>query len=131
MANAPHQVEHRGWRIPFGFFAGPILWGLQILAGYGLTTVSCNVGSKLPVLILIGICVLIVLAAAIIAYGAWRVWPRKERSIFMETSQADNTSSFLAVSGFVISTLFFLLILATFVTDLFLSPCPIITMPLP
>ncbi len=131
MASKSEHIEHRGWRFPFAFFAGPALWGIQILAGYGLTTVSCNVASKVPVLLLIGISSVIVLAAAFIAYGAWRAWPGKERSIFMETGEADGTTTFLAVSSFAVSLLFFLLILATFLTDIFLSPCPIITMPLP
>ncbi len=130
-ADEQEQIERRGWRIPFGFWAGPILWGLQILAGYGLATVSCNIGNKLPVLVLVGISGFIVLAAAFIAYAAWRGWPGDEGSIFMEADQADRTNTFLAVSGFVMSVLFFLLILATFVSDIFLRPCPIITMPLP
>jgi hypothetical protein len=83
------------------------------------------------VYILTGLSGLVVLAAAVVAYGAWHAWPGQEGSIFMETDQADRTSTFLAVSGFVVSLLFFLLILATFVSSLFLSPCPIITMPLP
>jgi hypothetical protein len=131
MASRTDQIEHRGWHLPFGFFAGPVLWGLQVLAGYGLTTVSCNIASKLPVYLLTAICGLIVLAAVFVAYGAWRTGPGKAQSIFMETAEADGATTFLAVSGFVVSLLFFLLILATFVSDLFLSPCPIITMPLP
>ena len=104
---------------------------MQILAGYGLTTVSCSIANKLPVYVLTGVSALIVLGAAIVAHGAWRTWPGEEGSIFMETDRADRTSTFLAVSGFLVSLLFFLLILATFVSDLFLSPCPIISMPLP
>ncbi len=131
MTNGPQQIEHRGWQIPFGFFAGPILWGLQILAGYGLTTVSCNIANKLPLYILIGASGLIVLAAAVVAYAAWRKWPGEERSIFLESNASHGTSTFLAVSGFLISILFFLLIVATLIADIFLSPCPVITMPLP
>ncbi len=131
MANRAEQVEHGGWRIPFGFLAGPILWGLQILAGYGLTTVACNIAGKLPVYVLTGLCGLIVLAATVVAYGAWRAGPGKERSILMETDDAGRTAAFLSMSGFVMSLLFFLLILATFISDIFLSPCPIITMTMP
>jgi hypothetical protein len=77
------------WRLPFGFLAGPVLWGLQILVGYGLVTVSCTTGNKLPVYLTI------------------------------------------ALSGLIVLGLFFLLILATVITAFFLSPCPVITMPLP
>ncbi len=125
------DVERPGWRAPFGFWAGPILWGIQLLAGYGLATVSCTAGNKLPVLLTVGVSGLVVLAAAVIAYQAWRAQPEKAQSIFRETNRADRAATFLAVSGFVMSLLFFLLILATFISDLFLSPCPIITMRLP
>ncbi len=131
MATRSQQVEHRGWRVPFGFFAGPVLWGLQIVAGYGLTTVSCSIANKWPLYALIGASGLIVLAAAVVAYSAWRTWPGSERSIFMEADRSEGTSTFLAVSGFVVSLLFFLLILATLAVDIFSSPCPVITMPLP
>lgn len=131
MSSEPQQIEHRGWRFPFAFFAGPILWGLQLLAGYGLTTVSCTLASKLPDYILIGVSGVIALAAAIVAVGAWRGRPGQQHSIWMETNEALDTSTFLAVSGFVMNLLFFLLIVATFVADIFLSPCPVITMPLP
>lgn len=131
MAERTEQIEHRGWRIPFGFWAGPVLWGLQILAGYGLTSVSCNIRNSLPVLVLVGASGLIALLAALVAYGAWRAWPGSARSIFMGADEVDRTTTFLAASGFIVSLLFFLLILSTFVSDLFISPCPIITMPLP
>ena len=130
MANRPQDIEHRGWHIPFSLWAGPVLWGLQILAGYGLATVACGIGNNLPVLVLIGFSGLIVLVAAVVAYRAWHARP-EEQSIFMEANQADRTATFLAVSGFIMSLLFFLLILATFVSDIFLGSCPIITMPLP
>ncbi len=130
MADEPEQIE-RGWRAPFGFWAGPILWGLQILAGYGLASVSCNAGSRLPVLLMSGISGVVVLAAAVVAYGAWRDWRDNGQPMMADANQPEHTSAFLAVSGFVVSLLFFLLILATFISDIFLSACPIITMPLP
>lgn len=131
MTNETQRIEQRGWRIPFGFFAGPLLYGLQLLVGYGLATVACAINNKWPVYTLIGLSALIVLAAALVAYHSWRVWPGSERSIFMEADQSRDTTTFLAVSGFIISLLFFLLILATLVIDVFSSSCPVITMPLP
>ncbi len=131
MDRRAQEIEQRGLRLPFGIWAGPVLWGLQILVGYGLATVSCRIGNSLPVLLAIGISGLIVLAAAVIAYSAWRTWPGEKGSILLDANQEGRTNTFLAVAGFAMSSLFFLLILATFLTDLFLSPCPIITMPLP
>ncbi len=131
MTNADRPVEHRGWRFSFAFFAGPILWGLQILAGYGLVTVSCNIANKWPLYLLIGASAVIVLAAAIVAYGAWRNVPGLHHSILVDANQADETSRFLALASLFVSSLFFIVILATLIADIFLSPCPIITLPLP
>lgn len=117
------------WQLPFGFFAGPILWGLQIIVGYGLVTVACMNRNKLPVYLTIGISALIVLVAAVLAYRAWGA--SSNESLLVASDQAQETPAFWAVSGLVVSTLFFLLILATFVAGIFLSPCPLITMPMP
>ena len=129
MTRQNKQVGRNRWQTPFEFFAGPILWGLQILVGYGLATVACTNGNKLPVYLTIGISALIVLVAGVLAYQAWN--SRAQDSILVATDQAQETPMFWAVSGFFMSTLFFLLILATAITAVFLSPCPLITMPLP
>ncbi len=105
------------------------MWGLQILVGYGLVTVACVSGNKLPVFLTVGISALIVLIAGILAYRAWA--STDQGSMLMAVDQAQETPAFWAVSGFAISALFFLLILATFIAAIFLSPCPINTMPMP
>ncbi len=129
MTNQETQITRGKWRLPFGFFAGPVLWAIQIIVGYGLVTASCNLGNKWPVYGTVGLSALIVLIAAFVANGAWR--STVDASIWMETNESQDTTRFLIVSGFLISLLFFLLILATFVAAFFLSPCPLITMPLP
>jgi hypothetical protein len=123
------EVPRNSWRLPFGFYAGPVLWGLQILVGYGLATVACESGNSWLVYITVGIAALIVLIAGVLAYQGWSA--RSDKSLLLETDQAQDTQSFWALSGFAVSTLFFLLILTTAVAAIFLSPCPIITMPLP
>ncbi len=129
MTNQETQITRDKWRLPFSFFAGPVLWGLQIIVGYGLVTVSCSIGNKWPVYASVGLSALIVLIAALVALGAWR--SVADASIWMETNESQDATRFLIVSGFLVSLLFFLLILATFVAAFFLSPCPLITMPLP
>jgi hypothetical protein len=123
------EVDRSRWQLPFGFFAGPVLWGLQILIGYGLVTAACTSGNSWYVYLLIGLAALIVLIAGVLAYRALNT--RSDRSYLLETDQAQDTQEFWAVSGVAVSTLFFLLILTTAVAALFLSPCPIITMPMP
>jgi hypothetical protein len=129
MAKQRKQQNRNRWQLPFGLFAGPILWGLQIVIGYGLVTVSCSIGNKFPVYLILGIAALIVLVAGVIAYRA--VTASTNKSILMEANQGHETQIFWSVSGVVISALFFLLILSTAITAIFLSPCAIITMVLP
>ena len=123
------QINRNRWKLPFGFFAGPILWGLQILVGYGLVSVACVSGSKWPVYLTVGIAGLIVLFAGTLTYQAWN--SDANNSILLDVDEIQESTPFWAVSGFVVSMLFFLLILTTGVAAIFLSPCPIITMPLP
>ncbi len=119
----------RKWLLPFGFLAGPVLWGLQILVGYGLASLSCTLGNKLPVYLLIFLSALIVLAAAILTFQAWKTGASD--SFSSEINQTRESKTFWAMAGFVLSGLFFVLILVTGIAAVFLSPCPIITMPLP
>jgi hypothetical protein len=123
------EMDRNRWRLPFGFFAGPVLWGLQILIGYGLATLACQSGNSWLVYLTTGLAALIVLIAGILVYQVWS--RRSNDSLLMETDRAQDTRMFWEVSGLAVSTLFFFLILATAVAAIFLSPCPIITMPLP
>jgi hypothetical protein len=121
--------QTRRWLFPFGFLAGPVLWGLQLLAGYGLASLSCAIGNKLPIYLLIAVSALIVLSAAILTLQAWRTMA--DDSFLSGTDQTRESRMFWTISSFVLSMLFFILILVTGITAVFLSPCPIITMPLP
>src|ERR1041385_929204 len=95
----------RRWQLPFGFFAGPILWGLQILVGYGLVSVACYSGNKLPVLLTIAVSGLIVLAGAVVTFQAWNSMRQADNSIWMDSNQAQESSAFWAISGFITSIL--------------------------
>src|SRR5574338_865482 len=101
------QMARNRWRLPFGFFAGPVLWGLQILVGYGLVTVACQSGNSWLVYLTVGIAALIVLVAGLLAYRAWN--NHSDTSLLLATDQAQDTQTFWALSGFAVSALFFLL----------------------
>src|SRR5436190_875687 len=120
MAKQKRTRNLNRWQLPFGFFAGPVLWGLQILVGYGLVSVSCITGNKFPVYLTIGIAAVIVLVAGVFAYQA--LISSTNNSMLMEANQGQETPIFWSVSGFVMSALFFLLILSTAITAIFLSP---------
>ncbi len=123
------NYSHRR-RVSFGFFAGPIAWVLQLIIGYVLSTVACEVGSKLPVYILSALAVLVTLGAG---FAAWRSWRglRPDRPTLTDIDEEHASAEFLAIAGLIISGIFFVLTLLTGVASLFLTACPIITMPLP
>ncbi|MGE5251637.1 MAG: hypothetical protein ACM3QS_15655 [Bacteroidota bacterium] len=129
MADPKTRAHAGNWRLPFGLFAGPALWVLQILIGYGLASAACTTGNTLPVYAIILLSGLVVLAVAILVYREWN--SRQDGSPLAAANQAQESPTFWAVSGLFVSAFFFLLILATGVTALFLSPCPVISMPLP
>ncbi len=129
MNSAHTQAVRNRVQIPFGFFAGPILWALQIIVGYGLASLARQIRSNWPVDLALIISAVIVLIAAILSLSAWR--SIAHAGLLEETNVSQESANFWAISGFIISLIFFLTILATFIYGLFLSPLPIITMLMP
>lgn len=121
--------RHR-FTLPFSFFAGPAMWALQILIGYALATQSCLAGNKLSMYLLSAAVVLIVLASAFLAYRNWRGYAQGRRSL-ADIEANVSRQEFVAMGGALLSTMFLFPILLTSVSIIFLSPCPIITMPMP
>ena len=133
MAHVDANVETNGrqpWRWTFMFFAGPIMWALQLFIGYGLASYACS-ASKIPVYVLGVIMALIVLAAGVLAYQSWQRLTPEERPSLQAVDEPHEWPTFIAVGGFLVSLLFLGLIVITAVVALFLSPCPPITMPFP
>jgi hypothetical protein len=116
---------------PFGFFAGPVVWGLQVLAGYGLATIAGRSGSALGYYLLCAVVVVIVLAAGFTALASWRRSKQREKSYAESMDSPDSRATFVAASSFYMSALFFLLTLLTGVFALFLSARPFNTTPFP
>ena len=119
------------WRLSFGFFGGPILWALQIMVGYGLTPLSCSLGISWPVYLAVFLSALIVLTAGFLAYQSWQAWSDPEGPDLLDVDERTGRREFIGAAGFFHSALFFVLILATGVSALFLNPCPVITLPFP
>ncbi len=108
---------------------GPIAWALQLLVGYVLTTVSCNMGTKASVYGLSIVAGLVIVVAGLAAFQSWRSLAGRPDVTDLERPQS--RSEFLVVAGVFVSSLFFLLVLATGVFAIFLNPCPVITQPMP
>lgn len=126
-----NAARGKGWfTLPFSFFAGPAAWALQILIGYALATQSCLAGNKLSLYILFAAVTLITVASAFLAYRNWREYARGRQSLTDLEAQVGSREWF-SLAGALLSTMFLLPILMTGIAIIFLSPCPVITMPLP
>jgi len=112
------------------FFAGPVIWALQLFIGYTLASYACSL-SKIPVYVLGVIMALIVLAAGILAYQSWQRLTAENRPALQDVDELHEWPAFIAVAGFIVSLLFLGLIVVTAVVAFFHNPCPLITMPFP
>jgi hypothetical protein len=121
----------RDWLQALSFFGGPAIWALELLIGYGLASVSCTANNKLSVYILATLVILGVMAAGYVAYHAWSRQAQAGKPSLDELDAKEGRKEFVVMSGFMISALFFLLVLITGVFSIFLSPCPAITLPFP
>jgi hypothetical protein len=130
MDQAQANVSKRSFSLPFSFFAGPVFWMLQIFIGYGLSAQACLAGSKALEYILGAAVVLIVLVSAFLAYRNWRGYARGRQSL-TDTQANIGSNEWVSLAGALLSTMFLLPILMTSIGIIFLSPCPIISMPLP
>jgi hypothetical protein len=130
VVDKPAVSDVRGgkWALSLGILAAPILWGAQLIIGYGLVPVACNLGPKTP---LYGLTAIVALLTAVAAMLAWRQWQRASRVRLIEFDTAESSRAFLGSLGVISSVLFFFLILATGVSIVFLNPCPLITMTVP
>lgn len=117
----------------FGMFASPIIWSLHLLIGYSVAEAACmtnmfdftvlGVGGLLAFLI-----ALTVLALGGIIWNAWwsyRSW-RHYQALSPEEEfplQAFDRDEFLALSGLLLSGIFFFLLLINLYPFLVLRPC--------
>lgn len=131
--SVPREAEYRLRPLLFDLLAGPIVWSLYFMAGYGLTEFACKMGLLRPhapqlnwVTITISVMTLISLGLVIYAaiYG-YRNWDRLNEAQ-LGASEHDlilSTKEFLAVAGIFLNVLFAVLILITGIPPLFLATC--------
>lgn len=113
-------------RLAIMFFAPPLAWFVQLLAGYALVPVACMSGTKIAFYVLSGVVALVTLAAGGLAFVT-RGAGDQERAL--DRPAAPNL--FVAEAGILMAVIFLVLIVATGVYGIFLDPCAVITMPMP
>ena len=117
----------------FGMFASPVFWSLHLVIGSFLSEAACYtnflgfriLGMGALTFILI---VLTILAMGAVIWNGWwsyRSWRHYQRENPEEEFplQAYDRDEFLALSGFLLSGIFFLLLLINLYPFLVLRPC--------
>jgi len=118
----------RNRELALGVLGGPILWGIQMVVGYALVPLSCSSGSKVSLYILATVTAVLTVSTGILA---WRQWQLATDNRWQEFDKPRLPQSFLGSLGVITSLLFLLIIVMTGLANLFLSPCPVITMMAP
>lgn len=113
------------------FFVGLIVWFLQLLVSYVLSSLACGPWSTVAFLVLAALAALIALAAIAFGFRALRRKHGKQSIRLIDTDQRISTASFVGIAGMILNGYFVALIIFTGVSATFFSPCPFISMPLP
>ncbi len=112
------QTQQNRFFLFLGFFAGPVVWALQLFIGYALVPVACRSGSKLALYLVSGVAAVIILFAELLS--------------LLKVKANMRSQDFLMISGMLLSSLFFLLAVYTGVGQIFFnSACPVNTIPFP
>lgn len=133
---APSRQEGSSWMFWLQLLAGPILWSIHFIVSYLLVEAFCRMGWNFNLLGLPGLSVIVVvltvlalLVVAIFGMRSYRSWRNLNRDLTLreqvrETSQwSDGPVEFVYLSGFLLSVLFGVTILAVGIPALFLRPC--------
>lgn len=118
----------------YGVLAGPVIWSLYFIIGYGYVEVACKTPiSGLPVWIYSGAAVIVialtVISALPIVYAAWlsyKVWRRLRNNNPPDAGTSydpEGRNRFLALLGLQTSALFTLLTVLTGTAPFFLEVC--------
>jgi len=122
----------RGKNLGYAFFAGPALWAVQLLVGYLFANLASSSGfPKVWYYLLTAIIVALILVAGILALAAWRGLAHAGRPNITVFDEPVSRREFVATSAVFLSSVFFLLTLATGVFVIFISPARWITQPFP
>lgn len=137
MTHTPPRTALSLHSLWFGVLAGPIVWSLYFLAGYGLSEVACRLrllespmmgltALSLLILLLTLVALIVTLSAGFVAYRNWR---HVNRAGLSSSSAAGShrldrdSGQFMALAGLMLSALFSFLILVTGLPVLVLHPC--------
>jgi len=100
--------------------AGPIVWLISFQANFALVPWACIFQAKLTLYL---VSVFALLACAASGWVAWREWRALGTELDFEGSGELPRSRMMALSGVVLSTGFFLVVLAQAIPEVILRDC--------
>ena len=102
-----------------GVLAGPVVWGLHMQTNLSLVPWVCKNGG---IILLHVVTILALLITAIGAFAAWRAL-REGREEDAAGGDVISRSHFMGALGLLMSSMFFLVIIAQAVPTFFFQPC--------
>lgn len=117
----------------YGMFASPVIWSLHLLIGYAVSEAACMtpllnfriIGLDALLVFLVALTILAMLGIVWNGWWSFRSW-RHYASLNPEEEfplQAYDRDEFLALSGLLLSGIFFVLLLLNLYPFLVLRPC--------
>jgi hypothetical protein len=119
----------------FGLLAGPIVWSVYFLIGYGLAEVACRTDAlsfnlfswpalAIAIIGLTLLALLITLYAGVLAYRNWRQAGDRSLLYYSEQELSERYNQFMAFAGILLNLLFGFVIFLTGLPAFFLQqPC--------
>ncbi|HYY94841.1 MAG TPA: hypothetical protein VE713_10010 [Pyrinomonadaceae bacterium] len=101
--------------------AGPVVWLLQFQANYTLVSLTCNHGGKWALHAVSVAALGLTAGAGLLAWSNWREVGGDARQ--NEGASVITRSRFMSVLGLLVSSLFFLVILAQWIASWVFGPC--------
>ena len=101
--------------------AGPVVWLLQFQANYTLVSLTCNHGGKWALHAVSVAALVLTAGAGLLAWSNWREVGGDARQ--NEGASVITRSRFMSVLGLLVSSLFFLVILAQWIASWVFGPC--------
>jgi TRAP-type C4-dicarboxylate transport system permease small subunit len=104
-----------------GVLGAPVVWAVQLDAGYALVPALCPSGNRTPLHLLSAVCIVLVLILCVLSYRTWRDSGGGSPDVPDGGWQARRR--FVGALGMIVSLTFALVILAQGLAGFFFSPC--------
>jgi hypothetical protein len=103
-----------------GVLGGPLVWLLDLQVAYWLVYRACHTNSMVPLYVETVLAAALAVVPVAIAWRMLQRFPDADRT----GGQPDDRARFMALSGVGLGVLFFIVVLASAVPRVVLTPCP-------